>query len=484
MRLLPALLLSTALVTQSAQAAEITHQGAQEIEQNFTKYLPEKLAKSGLIKVRPGTTDYELTFDPTVLLKDVDPKVFTISGLQPWLALIRPMDDGLWQFNQTADLDLKGQFTVGTETTDFSYKIDGMKADGTIDPDLLYFKSAKMSADKASMTSKSPLQSVEATFGALTSTLDAKRATPQTVDLRSNMVMNGFTETIIDPAKVKVDLSADNLTVDVAFNGLGYKPLQDLVFFVLDKMEKDKKELLATEQVELKALVRANLPMFETLLESIEVANLKVGTPTGTFGAETLRYTIDTNGLRDQAKVGFGITIDKPSVPPGVIPEAFVSALPETMNTRISLENINLASGITYFIDHADFNADKPLTDEQSTEVGRIFLPGGAMTIRYDDVSARSSIYDFSLSGTTTVYPDQPERQNTDITIYAKDFDKTVEYLQKNAATVPQFGQAAFMLLMVKGLAKEGPDGRQMWNIVVDETKKVKINGQDLPFQP
>ena len=74
MRLIPALLLSTALVTQSAQAADISHQGAQELEQKFTSYLPENLAKSGLIKVRPGTADYEVTFDPTVLLKDVDPK--------------------------------------------------------------------------------------------------------------------------------------------------------------------------------------------------------------------------------------------------------------------------------------------------------------------------------------------------------------------------------------------------------------------------
>ncbi|MBP1861085.1 hypothetical protein [Rhizobium herbae] len=482
MRLLPALLLSTALVTQSVQAADISHQGALELEQKFTAYLPDDLAKSGLIKVRPGTTDYEVTFDPTVLLKDVDPNTFSISGLKPLLSLIRPMEDGLWHFAQTADLDVRGQLATGTEKTDFTYKIDAMRTEGIVDPDLLYFKSAEMTADGIFMTSKSPQQSVEARFGSMKSTVDTKRATPETVDIRSNTALNGFTETVIDPAKTKIDISADNVTADVAFNGLAYRPLQDIVFFILDKVK--KKTLLPTEQVQLKALVRANLPMFETLLESIEVANLKVGTPTGTFGAETLRYTIDTNGLKDKANFGFGIAIDKPSVPPGVVPDAFMAALPETVNSRISFQNIDLASGITYFIDHADFNAEKPLTDEQSAEVGRIFLPGGALTIKYDDISARSAVYDFSLSGTTTVYPEQQGRQNTDLTLYAKDFDKTISYLQQNAATVPEFGQAAFMLLMVKGFAKPAPDGRQMWNIVVDENKKVKINGQDLPFQP
>jgi hypothetical protein len=482
MRLIPALLLSTALVTQPVQAADISHQGAQELEQKFTAYLPENLAKAGLIKVRPGTTDYELTFDPTVLLKDIDPKTFSISGLKPFLSLIRPMEDGLWHFSQTADLDVKGQVTAGTETTDFSYKIDALRAEGIVDPDLLYFKSADVAADGIFMTSNSPLQSIEARFGAMTSTMNATRTTPQTIDIRSNTAMTGFTETIIDPTKTKIDVSASSVTADVAFNGLAYRPVQDLVFFILDNTKKNT--LLPTEQIRLKALVRANLPMFETLLESVEVANVKVGTPTGTFGAESLRYTINTNGLKDDASVGFGLTVDKPSLPPGLVPDAFVSALPDTVTTSISLENINLASGITYVIDRADFNADKPLTDEQSTEAGRIFLPGGAMTIKYDEVSARSSVYDFSLSGTTAIYPEQQGRQNTDITLYAKDFDKTISYLQKNAAAVPEFGQAAFMLLMVKGFAKQAPDGRQMWNIVVDENKKVKINGQDLPFQP
>ncbi|CAN7459263.1 hypothetical protein LJR098_004320 [Rhizobium sp. LjRoot98] len=482
MRLIPALLLSTALITQSVQAADISHQGAQELERKFTSFLPETLAKTGLIKVRPGTADYELTFDPTVLLKDIDPKTFSISGLKPLLSLIRPMDDGLWHFSQAADLDVKGQFTTGPEKTDFTYKIDAMRAEGIVDPDLFYFKTADMSADGIFMTSVSPQQSVEARFGSMTSTMNSTRATPQTIDIRGNTALNGFTETIIDPLKMKVDISADTVTADVAVNGLAYRPLQDLVFFVFDNVKKEK--LLATEQVRLKSLIRANLPMFENLLESIEIANFRIATATGTYGAETLRYTIDTNGLKDDAKVGFGVTIDKPSLPPGQVPEAFASALPQTVTARISLEKLNLASGITYLIDRANFDADKPLTDEQSAEAGRIFLPGGAMTIRYDEVSARSAVYDFSLSGTTTVYPEQPDRQNTDVTLYAKDFDNTVSYMQKNAATVPEFGQAAFMLLMIKGFAKQTPDGRQMWNITVDESKKVKINGQDLPFQP
>lgn len=478
MRLIPALLLSTALVTQPVLAAEITHEGAQQLEQKFTSYLPANLAKSGLVKVRPGTTDYEVTFDPTVLLKDVDPKTFSISGLKPFLSLIRPLEDGLWNFSQSADLDVNGQFTAGAEKTDFSYKINAFRMEGIYDPDILYFKSAEMTADGIFMTSKSPQQSVEARFGTMKSIIDSKRATANTIDVRSNAAMGSFAETVIDPAKTRVDLFADNVTADVALNGLAYRPLQDMIFFVLDNVKTAK--IAPENQAQLKELFRANLPMFDALLESIDVTNLKVATPAGTFGAETLRYTINSNGLKDGAKAGFGIVLDKPSVPPGVVPEAFVAALPESMTFHASFENLNLASGIGYFLDHADFNAEKPLTDEQSAVAGRLFLAGGALTMRYEDVSARSPVYDISLSGTTTVYPEEKGRQNTDVTIYARNFDKTISYLQQNAQAVPQFGQAAFVLLMVKGFAKTEPDGRQMWNVVVDESGKMKINGQEL----
>ena len=109
--------------------------------------------------------------------------------------------------------------------------------------------------------------------------------------------------------------------------------------------------------------------------------------------------------------------------------------------------------------------------------------PAGAMTVEFEDVSAVSPVYDVHLSGRMTVYPDDKERRSADVTITMRDFDKTVAYLQKNTAKVPQFGQAAFGLLMMKGLARDTGDGAQAWDLTVGEDGKVLINGQPLPFQ-
>jgi hypothetical protein len=83
-----------------------------------------------------------------------------------------------------------------------------------------------------------------------------------------------------------------------------------------------------------------------------------------------------------------------------------------------------------------------------------------------------------------TVYPDQQDRRSADITITMRDFDKTITYLQRNAGKVPQFGQASFGLLMMKGLARKGSGDAQIWDLTVGEDGKVLINGQPLPFQP
>ena len=105
------------------------------------------------------------------------------------------------------------------------------------------------------------------------------------------------------------------------------------------------------------------------------------------------------------------------------------------------------------------------------------------MTVEFEDVSAVSPIYDLQVSGKMTVYPDEKDRHSADVTITMRDFDKTITYLQRNAAKVPQFAQASFGLLMMKGLARKGDDGAQIWDLAVGEDGKVLINGQPLPFQ-
>ncbi|KQV38282.1 MULTISPECIES: hypothetical protein [unclassified Rhizobium] len=472
------LLLTTSL--SPAIAADINYEGATALEKKLTTYLPENLVKDGLVKVRPGTEDYEVTFDPTVLLKDVDKAKVSISGLKPFLSLVRPLEDGLWRFVQDADLNVTGSFDGGPEKTDFTYRIDKMHSEGVVDPELLYFKSLDMKADGIAFASKTPKQTIDGRFAGMTGTLAAERKSPDTVDMRSNTTFGAFTESLTSEGNSRVDISADSLTGDVAIKDLHYKPLQEIVFFILDRADKEK--LLPDEQKKLKELVRANLPMFGQLLETFELTNLKVSTPQGEFGAESARYSVTADGLRDGASFRIGFGIDKPTSPPDLVPIVYRQAIPESIDIEIGVKDIAVASGLTYFLDNANFNADEPLTEAQSAEMGKRFLPNGELHLTYENVSARSSIYDVTMTGSSTVRPDTPNKQKTDVTIVARDFDKTVAYLQDNAKAVPEYGQAAFMLLMIKGFGEATSDNGLRWHVEVDENSKIKINGRDMAF--
>ena len=482
MRLLIALLFSTALTTHAARAADITYEGADQLKTKILSYLPKQMGEAGVVDVRPGTDAYELRVDPSVLLKDIDPKTFTISGLKPLLAAIRPLADGTWNYSQSDSLDVKGTFKAGEETSDFTYKIDAFRFDGIYDPQIFYFRNAEASANGISITSTSGPQSVAASFGPMIANLDSRPEPQGKVTLHSATSATQFAEKVIDPSGIEVDVTADSLAVDVALAGLAFKPLQDIVLFAMEKAEEKTETLTSEDKARLKQMLGASLPIFDKLAETIDFTNFGVTTPIGQFGAKKLSYSINSTGLSDGAKAGFGIALDQPSVPLELVPDVYRAAVPDSFAVSVAVDNLNLESGIRYFLDHADFDAAEPLDEQESAEIQQVFLPGGLVTIRYDDVRARSAIYDVSLSGTTTFDPKAEAQQSTEMTIYAKDLDKTIAYLQQNAQAVPDFNQAAFFVMMAKGMAKQAPDGRSMWTVSVDETNKVKINGQDLPF--
>jgi hypothetical protein len=68
-----------------------------------------------------------------------------------------------------------------------------------------------------------------------------------------------------------------------------------------------------------------------------------------------------------------------------------------------------------------------------------------------------------------------------DIFVTARDIDKIVAFLQANANSVPHLARLSFFVLMAKGFGKQLPDVTMVWNIKVDQSKKVTVNGNLLP---
>lgn len=464
-----------------ALAQEVSPSEAESIQQKLTRYLPQDMIDAGLVTVKAASSFYELRFNPTVLIDKAKTGAVKVEGLKPMMAYLRPMPEGTYRIEANESFDIKGSVDAAPGKNSFTYLVESMKLDGIYDPEILYFTSADWTTKRIAFTSTSEQESVTASFGEMAMRLAAEKKEPGTLDITSTGVMKAFAETITGGPSGRVDIGADTVDIDVNLDGARYKVMQDLVFFVLDNM--NKKELAPPDAARLKELLRASMPIFDNLTETIKASNVTVGTDKGTFGAKAVSYNLDMNGIAHSTRFGFGFDVEGPKPPAGVLPAAFAEALPERATFKAAVTNLDLAGAVTYLIDNADFTKSEPLTEAQNKEIGRIILPDGSMTVQFEDVSAVSPIYDVHLSGTMLVYPEQKDRHSADVKITMREFDKTVAYLQKNAGAVPQFGQAAFGLLMMKGLARDGGGGAQVWDLKVGEDGKVLINGQPLPFQ-
>ncbi|MBX9458569.1 MAG: putative virulence factor [Rhizobium sp.] len=463
-----------------AHAAEIDQAGADQIKEKLTYYLPTEIVDTGFIKVVPAANRYELSVDLMPLLKDVKPEMFTISGLKPFIHYLTPQDDGMWKVEVNDRFDVNGSFKAEGKKQDFTYKIDNMVFDGLFDPTITYFTTGKYTLDKLAFNSIGDDANIAVTVDAMGADMKGDKIAEGIVDLSGTLSMSNFQEAITEKSGDVVSISADSMSGTIEFKRLGVNAFRDLLVFGLDLVKADVKKLDQAQADTLKSLIRANMPLTDKFDEQLVFNGVKVAAQGMNVSFDSFTYGLGFTGLKKDASARFNMGVTKPVIPAGLLPPGTEGAIPDAANFAVAISNLNLEGVVTYMLDNADFTKPDPLTPAQSDELGRIVLPDGKLHIDFTDVYARSAVYDLSLAGQMQVNPDNSDKPSVDVTITAKDLDKTIKYLQDNAQTVPEFGQASFMVLMMKGFGKVETDGSTVWNVKLDETGKVTINGQEM----
>jgi hypothetical protein len=464
-----------------AKAAEITEAGAQEITKKLTYYLPKEIIDTGFLKITPGTQRYEMSIDISPFLKDLNKQEFSISGLKPFVQYLTPQDDGLWKIEANDNLNISGFFTAEGKKTNFTYVIEKLAYDGMLDPALTFTRTANFNMEKAKITTETGPAKIDFSIDSYNSDMRAENIDGGVADVVSNLSMRGLLETINDPTSGPVTISAASMDGRVQADKLGIVALRDLVVFALDKVKSKTDKLTAEEDAKLKALIKANVPFVDNFVEDLHFRDMKVAAQGVEIALADLGYKIEFNGIKADTRAGFEFSVSDPVVPAGLLPPGTEAALPKSASMGMAMTGLNVEGVISYMLEHADFTKSQPLTPAQSDELGKIILPDGKMHFEFYNVSAKSDVYDFALSGKMLVNPDNSEKPEADITITARDLDKTVTFLQNNANTVPQFGQASFMILMMKGFGKQEADGRMTWNVKLAADGKVTINGREMP---
>jgi hypothetical protein len=206
-----------------------------------------------------------------------------------------------------------------------------------------------------------------------------------------------------------------------------------------------------------------------------------LSTSTGGKGLKAARldYLSRWEAIDGQAALVMGARIADVGIDPGVWPKELEPILPKEAALNVRAAGFDLAA---LWKDAAVLRSEKEAALLPRDHFTNVVLPGGKIVMELTDSFARSSFYDIAVTGRFDLAIGKGRAPMGAFTFTARDFDRTIKYLQDNAKTVPVFGRAAFVALMMKGLGKSGADGALMWDVRLEDTGKITVNGQPLPM--
>lgn len=465
----------------SVHAADISEEGAKDIETRLSRYLPRELVDAGLIEIAPSKDRYTFIIDPQPLIGRLQRTDLLIKGVKPFLHSLIPRDDGLWGI--AANQAFRMQVVAGTtpRSNVIDYRIDNIIADGLFDPSISFFKELKTSATGTTVTTDSSTEKSRLTIAAMGQLLQSTKIDDAHATIAGNIALSGLNQSVKLANAGEYGFTIGSAVSDVRVKNFGIAAFRDLMVFALARLDRHEK-LTPAEAGRLKTLLRANLYFADSVEEAVTLKDVTTWEKGKEISLGELVYKFDFNGVSQNTTFGFQLSVANPQVPPGIMPPGAEVMLPKTVSFGFALTDVNLAGAAHYFLDQADLTSDNLLTRTEGRRLGRTVLRDHRIPIEFRNVSAKSDYYDLEMTGSMLAYVYNEREGSADVTLYARDLDKTIAYLQSRSNSVPMFRRLSFVVMAMKGFAKQAPDGRAMWRFILTEDGKATMNGQPVPM--
>lgn len=470
-----------AAVAGATQAADVSEQGAKDLFGNLTYFLPDDIAKSGVIAVKPVSSHYEVTYDLRALLDKLNVSGFDISGLKPLTMLATPQDNGFWNVegNNTFDVNAKSKPGSGPYM-EFRYALTSSIFQGVFDPALHYLRSMDMKGKGITFTTKTTdennsVQQNDATVDSVGYTLSsADSGEPGRLDIKMGGSLQSLYDKIVSDGTTVGEVKIAAIDFSAGATKLPLKAVNSLLHFVSER--KDQKTLSDSDNKALKALLMDALPIVGSFEESVAAKDISVTTPFGEGGLQKLGYFFKVAGPANSMSADFGLNLEKLTLASGLVPEDYIAYIPDGADFQVQVPNLNF-SALMDILQQTDFN--KPGSDaDVDKKLQQAMFPDGTVTINFPKISAVSGLYDIEASGSMRGWIYEKDRVSMKMTVFARDLDKTIAAIQEAAKTKADLSQVSFGLMMAKGFAKTDADGRSRWDIDISDDGGVTVNGQ------
>ncbi len=465
-------------VSQTALAAA-TAEEATRLKGVFEAYLG---ATEDVVTVEPDGEDYNVTLDISPIAAKAAASGTTLS-MTPIELTLTDKGDGKWDVSQDGPVEFNMK---APDAVSANVKLETYQWDGVFNEKLGTFESASGEMKNATVTESiiDPAKGkmdVSATLKNVKIEQTAVANPNGGVDVIAKYEIDGFSETVNgagDAASGKppfnLVMTAASGNYDTSAKGYKAKSLLDLMSFVISHQSK---EAAVKDQAGLKAILSNMLPFFDSANGTGTFKTVSVATPIGPIGMDSLAVGVDMNGIVKDGKLRESFSITGLAVPPAVVPPWAVQLVPKNVTFDIQGSGFDLATPAQAILAALDIAKDPPLPAGFENTLMPTLLPKGTADIGLNPTTISNDIYSVSAEGTMTAGPANPIPSGK-ATVKAKGLDEVLKIIQ---AAPPEAGlnQGSAVIVVAKGMAKTDADGSLSWIIESAGDGKVLVNGID-----
>lgn len=460
--------------------AEATNEGASRLEGVFQKYLGDA---EGVVSVKADGNNYNVTFDiaPLTDKAKMDGSKFEMSKLE---FTVQDNGNGKWQVSKQGPLtllvDVPG--TLRLEASADEYTLNGV-----FDEAIASFSTATTEAKKFTVKEEFTDPKKGGKVNIEYEMLDNKSTSTATanasggVDFDAKIDMGAVTEKIdigADPTAGKpamnLLLAAQSGSAVLKSTGLRSKSILDLVAFFVAHRDKDS---IIKDQSDLKQILQAALPVWNTLGGTSEIKNVKVTAPFGEFGVDAFSGSVDMNGVVKDGKFNEKLSLTGLSLPASLVPPWAATMMPKTLNFDVTASGFDLADPASMILATLDLSTPEGLPPDFEMTLMPAFLPTGSATVTFNQTGLANDLYNLKIDGGLDVGPAAQPTGKAKISL--KGLDEIAKVIMAAPPEAGLKGSGA-VIIVAKGLAKTEADGTMTWNVESTPDGKILVNGTDV----
>lgn len=464
----------------AALAAPATPEEAARLTSLFETYVGRPAAgASPIVTVTPDGESYKAAFDLTRMAAPLHSFGIDVVVASPYVATLTPRADGTWRV-QREGLPQFG-FTTRKGLT-YSVQFLSKGSDAIFDPKIEAFahQENQLGGSKTSVTSDTKAKQHSEIIEDGKQVIDAKGPGPQEVSsvLRQEDKAIHYRSHIDSASKSPAGAPTGDTSLDVtsaltqaSASNERVGSLLDLWAFLVAHPSRDQ---LAAEQPKLKSLALAMIPYVTAFTGRSEGQGVSVR-----FGQDT-SVAIGTTGeavAYDSSSTTEGLSLSMKmtdlQVETSALPKWVVAALPHRIDLQLATSPLDVGKALRVLVDKADLSKDDPMPPDAMALAMTALAPNGGPTLAVKPSTLDNGTLTLAILGAFSSTGKGKAR------IEAAGLDQQIAAVSAAGPQDPMASQAVQVLSLAKALAAPQPDGRLLWEIVLDNNG-LTINGRPL----